>query len=88
MGAKKGKEEAEQWKGRVEGKVDGKFTHPSEPTVKPTGFSTLANMPSVSPKERKKVLKTTKNKSILAVKKVYSFKEKVTTKSLLFCLRL
>ena len=32
-----------------EERVERKFTHPSEPTVKPTGFSTLANTPSFSP---------------------------------------
>jgi len=39
-----------------EGRIERKFTHPSEPTVKPTGFSTLANTPSFSPTERKKAL--------------------------------
>lgn len=40
---KTGEEKIKGWQGY------GDQTYPSDPTVKPTGFSTLANTPSCSP---------------------------------------
>jgi len=86
LGAKKGKEEPERGEeikekakreggagGGGEGKVEGKFTHPSEPTVKPTGFSTLANTPRFSPKRRKKALEMHKKEIEFCSQKAYFF---------------